>query len=187
MGEATLKWAVKNKIILGLNVTYDEIKHLKLKMCNACLEGRMRKFSIPATIIQKIYNKFELLSLDIIVWNKVSVRHFKYTAIYVDKCTNKVFLYHMKKKSDLLQTLKDLLADYGGNKYPAVVMPKYILTDCMSEILSSEVKSYLREQGISLMLSAPYLHQQNYAERFVQSIKDGMRTVMAYNYAPLCY
>jgi hypothetical protein len=151
------------------------------------MEGKMRKFQLPTALTQKVYNTFELLCLDIIVWNKLSVRQFKYSAIFVDKRTNKVFLYHMKHKSDLLQTIKDLISDYGGNRYPGVNAIKYILTDSMSEILSREVQDYLKSKGIQLQVSAPYLHEQNYAERFVQSIKDGIRSIMAYNNAPIYY
>ena len=107
--EALIKWIVKNGVVKGLGYTYDQIKNCTLKLCHACMLGRMRAFPIPASISRKEYGIFEMLSLDIIIFKKASIRHFTCTALYVDKCTSRLFAYHMKSKSELLDTLQRII------------------------------------------------------------------------------
>jgi hypothetical protein len=47
--------------------------------------------------------------------------------------------------------------------------------------LNKTFNDVLVEKNIRLRTSALYKHQQNLAERYVGSVKDGIRTVMAYN------
>jgi hypothetical protein len=60
-------------------------------------------------------------------------------------------------------------------------------TDFEALVLDKHLNDVLVEKNICLRTSAPYKHQQNLAERYVGSIKDGIRTVMAYNNAPIRY
>jgi hypothetical protein len=65
-----------------------------------------------------------------------------------------------------------------------------LYTDFDSLVLDKNFNDVLVEKNICLHISAPCKHQQNLAERYVGSIKDGIRTVMAYNNAPIrkwCY
>jgi hypothetical protein len=54
-------------------------------------------------------------------------------------------------------------------------------TDFDALVLDKYFNDVLVEKNIRLRTSAPYKHQQNLAERYVGSIKDGIRAVMAYN------
>jgi hypothetical protein len=56
-----------------------------------------------------------------------------------------------------------------------------------SLVLDKNFNDVLVEKNIRLRTSAPYKHQQNLAERYDGSITDGIRTVMAYNNAPIRY
>jgi hypothetical protein len=60
-------------------------------------------------------------------------------------------------------------------------------TDFDALVLDKHLNDVLVEKNIRLRTSAPYKHQQNLAERYVGSIKDGIHTVMAYNNAPIRY
>jgi hypothetical protein len=59
--------------------------------------------------------------------------------------------------------------------------------DFDSLVLDKHFNDAFVEKNIRLRTSAPYKHQQNLDERYVGSIKDGIRTVMAYNNAPIRY
>jgi hypothetical protein len=185
--ESLIKHIVKNDVVIGLGYTYDDIKDLTLKVCPACMAGRMRAFPIPPSISRKIYGVFELLSVDIVILNRISVRGFKYTAIYVDKATSKSFPYHMSSKSELLNTLKAVIAEHGGNRNPRSVKVRFLQADSGSEQLSTAFTEYVRQADIQLLLSAPYKHQQNLVERYIATIKNGLRTVLAYNNASSYY
>jgi hypothetical protein len=54
-------------------------------------------------------------------------------------------------------------------------------------VLDKHFKDVLVEKNIRLRIGVPYKHQQNLAERYIGSIKDGIRTVMVYNKAPIRY
>ncbi len=47
MSERNIKFAVKNHLFKGCDVTYDNIKDLKLRMCYTCQMGRMHAFRRP--------------------------------------------------------------------------------------------------------------------------------------------
>jgi hypothetical protein len=52
-------------------------------------------------------------------------------------------------------------------------------TDFDALVLDKHFNGVFVNKNISLRTSAPYKHQQKLAERYVGSIKDGIRTVMA--------
>jgi hypothetical protein len=60
-------------------------------------------------------------------------------------------------------------------------------TDFDALVLDKHFNDVLVEKNIRLRNSAPCKHQQNLAERYIGSIKDGIRTVMAYNNATIRY
>jgi transposase InsO family protein len=185
--ERLLKHIVKNNIVSGIGVSWDEIKHLKLKMCDACMRGKMKSFPIPASITNKVYKVFEYVSVDIVYFNSPSIKNFLYSALYVDKATTKVFQYPMKLKSELLETLKSLIREYGKGQNPKSIELRILQSDWSTEITNKEFTDYLKENNIKFQSSAPSKHAQNLVERYVYTMKDGVRTVMLYNKAPFCY
>jgi hypothetical protein len=187
VGEDTIKWAVRNNSMIGLGYTFDQIKNLNLKQCPACMEGKMEAFPVPPSITTREYGIFEYLSVDILAWTYTSVRGYLYTALYVDKCTKHLFHYHMKSKSELLDTFKSLIHDYGNGKNPASLHVRYLQGDSGSEMLSSEFTQYTNDNFIILLVGAPYKHQQVLVEPYVKQVKNGLRTVLAYNNTPLFY
>ena len=187
VGEDTIKWAARNNSLIGMGFTYDDIKHLTLKMCPACMEGKMEAFPVPPSMTTRTYNVFEYISVDILIWTYTSVRGFKYTALYVDKCTKHLFHYHMKSKSELLETFKTLIKEHGKSKNPRAVEIRYLQGDSGSELLSTEFTTYTKDNNIVLLVGAPYKHEQVLVEPYVKQVKNGLRTVMAYNNAPLYY
>jgi hypothetical protein len=62
-----------------------------------------------------------------------------------------------------------------------------LLGDYDTVITDQDTKNFLNLNHITLYSSAPYKHEQNLAERYVCSIKDGQRTIMSYNNAPKYY
>lgn len=64
-----------------------------------------------------------------------------------------------------------------------------ILTDNGTQMTAQIFKDYCQEPAINIKLnySAPYRQVQNRAERFVQTVKGGIKSCMAYNNAPFYY
>jgi hypothetical protein len=165
-----IKWIVKSGVCDGLDYTYDQIKHLQP------MKSRMKAFPIPPSMTTSTYFIFEYITLDIIHLNRKSCRGYKYSALFVEK-----FAYHLKRKSDLVTAFNKLLRDYHPQRFPRCLEMRILHTDFDSLVLGKHFNDILVEKNIRLRTSAPYKHQKNLAEHFVSSIKDGIRTVMAYN------
>jgi hypothetical protein len=130
----------------------------------------MRAFPIPPSMTTSAYGIFEYLTLDIIHLNWKSCRGYKYSALFVDKCSTKTFAYHLKRKFDLVTAFKKLLRDRNPQRFPRCFEMRILHMDFDALVLDKHVIDVLRT-------SEPYKHQQNLAERYVGSIKDGIRTV----------
>jgi len=60
----------------------------------------------------------------------------------------------------------------------------YLNCDSGSEQLETSFLTYCRANHIYVQASAPYKHQQNFIECFVNAIKNGVRVALLYNKAP---
>ena len=75
-------------LLKGLGYDMNDMKGHTLGLCHACMLGRMKVFPVPASISNKVYGIFELLSVDIVPMNKTAIRGFNYIALFVDKATS---------------------------------------------------------------------------------------------------
>jgi hypothetical protein len=64
---------------------------------------------MPPSINNKQYNIFEVLTADIIPLIKPSIRGFKYVALFVDKVTLMTFRTLMKRKTNSLNCLQEVI------------------------------------------------------------------------------
>jgi hypothetical protein len=189
MSEKLIKYTVKNNIVDGLQYSWDQIKHCKLELCEACLMGRMRRFPSPSSLCNIVYKKGESYSMDIVDWGVESSRGYRYSVILVERVTDKLFEYHLKVATS--ETIIDALKQHNrrNNHIKNIIIQdmKQLQTDSGSQMLSKKFLAYLVEADIHMNLSAPFRQVQNRVERFIQTIKGGLKTTMAYNNAPLWY
>lgn len=182
--EHLLKWMVQKNVVNGLQYTYNDVKNLHLPLCPACMQGRMKAFPILPSISTNEYLPGEYISFDIISFKVKSIRNYKYSAIYVDKSSGKVIAHHLKRKSDLLKSLKDVCRLVSTLRPPRKL--RFLQSDPESVTTSSEFKDYLAQPGVNIkpLKAAPKKHQQVLAESYIGTIKDGLLTTLAYNNAP---
>ena len=186
LSEYQIKRIVKNQLVDGLKFTYDQIKHLKLGLCPTCVMTKMRAFPVHRSLSNRNHCIFEQISFDILEFGQrtLSIDGYRYVALYVDHRTNKIMVYGMKRKDELLSTLKLLIHQYGPSRNPKSVKLTYLNCDSGSEQLEQEFLSYCHSNDMYLLVSAPYKHQQNFIECFVEAIKNGLRVTLLYNKAP---
>jgi len=184
--ESTIKRIVRKNLVNGLKFSYEQIRHLKLGLCPTCMMTKMRAFPIYPTMSTITYGIFECLSFDIIEFGQQtqSIDGYRYIALYVDSCTNKLMVYGMKRKDELLDTLKLIIHQYGPTRNPRALSLTYLNCDSGSEQLEASFLTYCRMNHIYMHASAPYKHQQNFIECFVNAIKNGVRVALLYNKAP---
>jgi hypothetical protein len=185
--QQALKRIVKDQAVLGLGVTWDEIKDMDLGICNSCLRSRMHAFPIPKSISRTTYQIFEYITCDYCPMKVESTRGYTGIYIYGDKQSEMLFGYLVKSKTEWLQTFQSLIDEYGPKKNKNSQRVRIFLTDFASEIHEHEFSAYLVEIGVKLYNSAPYKHHQNLIERYIQTLKNMLRTVMSYNNVPPSY
>jgi hypothetical protein len=114
--QQALKRIVKDQAVLGLGVTWNDIKDMDLGICNSCMRSRMHAFPIPKSISTTTYQVFEYITCDYCPMKVLSTR--KYTGIYIygDKQSEFIFGYLVKSKTEWLQTFQLLLDEYGPKK-----------------------------------------------------------------------
>ena len=142
---------------------------------------KMKAFPIYPTMEPTSYGAFECLSFDIIEFTQQvrSIDGYRYVALYVDHCTNKLMVYGMKSKDELLSTLKRIIHQYGSTRNRNSLTLNYLNCDSGSEQLEVNFLTYCRTNNIYINASAPYKHQC-----FVGAIKNYVRVALLYNKAP---
>jgi hypothetical protein len=175
--ESTIKRIVKQNLVNGLKFSYEQIKNLKLGICPTCMMTKMKAFP---TMEPVSYGAFECLSFDIIEFGQQvrSIDGYRYVAFYVDHCTNKLMVYGMKRKDELI------IRQYGPTRNRNSLTLNYLNCDSGLEQLEATFLTYCRANNIYINTSAPYKHQQNFIECFVGAIKNGVRVALLYNKAP---
>jgi len=85
------------------------------------------------------YGIFECLSFEIIEFGHQtqSIDGYRYIALYVDHCTNKLRVYGMKWKNELLDILKLIIHQYGPTRNPRALSLTYFNCDSGSEQLEA--------------------------------------------------
>lgn len=59
-----LKYMARHEIVLGLGITWKDVKHLEMGICDACMHARMHALPIYASLSRKSYGIFEYLTID---------------------------------------------------------------------------------------------------------------------------
>ena len=185
--ERVIRHAIKHKLIKGLKYTLKDLVGWSLGRCGACNEGRFHQFPVYPSLRLRIFLIFQCISADIIdcgLDGKVSIDGFRYFLVIVDYRSRKVFLVPLVYKSDFLAAFKRFLRTYGSGRNERSHRLQYLCMDSGSEQLAHESLQFMVDNDIRLCLSTPYVHELVLAERFIQILKNGLRTTLAYNRAP---
>jgi hypothetical protein len=175
--EHVIKRILKFNMLKGSPYTFDDIKDEHLGLRYLCMKGRMKAFPIPPSVDKKRWGIFEYITVDIIPVNFKSIRGHKYMSLFVDKTTPMTFPKLMKKTSDFLRVLEEIIHENGLDKNPRSLEVRVLQGDHDPVIVDNKVKDYLNKKNIMLYTSAPYIHQENLADTYVQSINDGLRSI----------
>jgi hypothetical protein len=187
MSERNIKTAVKNHLFSGCNVTYDDIKDLKLRMCYTCQMGRMHAFRRPGVTGYR-YNPLECIGVD--YKGPLGTRSVhQHTGFYLinGHSSGGVWAYPCGNKGE--DTLLGILESfYGQTVDRSNFESRVIHCDYDSVLLGGVVRNFIDGRKLDLRVSAPYCHHQNgQIERAMQTTLDKTRTLLAASQAPLKY
>jgi transposase InsO family protein len=185
ISERKLKRMIKHQMVKGLeNITYDMVKDLTLGTCEACeLAKATRLPSPPYDGEQRDLKPMQEVSSDIIGKIKILSRgKHHYIALYVDHLTGYIVVHFLKKKSEVLSSIKKFVRD-NVDFYGLDI--KRLHVDFDPNYKDQAVQDWLLEKGISMSFSTPYHHQGNgRAERTVRKVLEAARTLMIEANAP---
>jgi hypothetical protein len=75
---------------------------------------------------------------------------YKYSTLFVEKCSTKTFAYHLNRKFDLVTAFKKLLHDYHPQRFPRCLEMSILHTNFDSLILDKPFNDVLVKKNIRL-------------------------------------
>ncbi|MCO5565166.1 hypothetical protein L7F22_018839 [Adiantum nelumboides] len=109
----------------------------------------------------------------------------KFYVTFIDDCSRKVWVYFMKKKSEVFthfQNFKAMVKNQTGN------FVQCLRSDGGRKYFSNEFNNFLKKHGIQRQFSCRYTPQQNgVAERKNTHIAEAARALMSEKKMPPCY
>jgi hypothetical protein len=186
--EKLIKFIVKENLIKGLRYTYNDIRHLHLPLCDTCMRCRMKAFPVYPSLVLHVYAPMEMLSCDILDFKACpDIGGYRFVALYADRSTGCPFPYFLKRKVELLETLKKIQREHGLNRNPKAVRLRFLNADSGSEQLEEEFVKYCDFHDIQLLLAPPKKPEYDYIESLVGGVKAGTRMALDYASAPMVF
>lgn len=185
--EGVIRRALQNKNFADCEFSYEDVKDSKLKFCPSCFEGKMKAFSSPDTDRRNELQLFEKMAIDYKGKFRTPSVH-GHTGFYLvsDYASRYVFAFPCKSKGE--ETLMPILEEYKSFAAQAERKIKILQCDFDSVLLSNKVGGWLKDNGIRLQTSAPYVHWQNgFIESSIGKVMDKARAMMASGCVPRCY
>lgn len=141
-------------------------------LCEECVYGKAHRLKFGTR--ESATCPGELMSADVCGPFDESYRKYRYFVVFKDHYSKLRFIAFLKKKSDVVDALKDMLAKVKNSGH----VIKELLSDNGGEFDNEEVRSILRTNGITQRLTAPYTPEQNGAvERDNRTIVEMARTL----------
>ncbi len=158
---------MKNGAVTGMNFGHTE--DISLKNCSVCCQGKQSRLPFPVSENKRASNILGLIHSDVVgpMENK-SLGGARYLLTFIDDCTRKVFVYFLKRKSDVLSTFKQFkvfVENQTGKKI------KILRTDNGGEYCSDELMRFFEKNGIHHQTTISYTPEQNgLAERMNRTL-----------------
>ena len=151
-------------------------------LCNACSTSKSHKMPFSASTLTST-KPLELLFSD--VWTSPihSIDGYKYYVIFVDHFTHYVWLYPLRRKSDVLLTFTHF-KNLVKNKFNHRIITFY--SDNGGEYTA--MRNFLEENGITHLTSPPHTPEHNgFAERRHRHLVETGLALLSHASLPLIY
>lgn len=183
LGPDNIKYALKHGLVKGCKYTYSDVKDCELRVCNECLQGRMKAKSESPTTDHK-WEPLEKIAIDYKGdFARKAIGGFKGFMLLVDYATNYVTAELVHGKHEHTKALKNHMCNVVM-RYNRIW--RVLQSDSESIFKSARVAQWLRKEKIRLQLSTPYQHWQNgQVEVYVGIVMDKARTIMCAYFVPI--
>ena len=148
----------------------------KLEKCEDCALGKAKRKNLEKETKPRSQTKGERLFIDIAPMKHVSLGGSKYWLIVIDDCTNFVWSYFLKRKSETSKRVRELMKTLQSNHG---INTRYIRCDNAGENETLEKDCKNEGLGVSFEYTAPYTPQQNgRAERMLATLFGRCRSML---------
>ena len=138
-------------------------------ICPGCAQGKMPAASHPPSS-SRATKPFERIHSDLKSFPIESYHKYKYFVVFFDDYTSYAWITLLRNKASAITALKQWMA-LVKTKYSATI--KEWMSDAGGEYKSDAFIKELKDNGITILQSAPHTPQQNgRAERFMRTIMD---------------
>lgn len=147
-----------------------------LSNCKVCAEGKQTRLPFE-TSKSRTFHVLDLVHADLIgEMETQSIGGARYILTFVDDFSRKVFVYFLRKKSEVFETFVNF-KNFVENQTERRI--KILRTDNGLEFLSNAFNSFCRSNGIQHQLTTVYTPQQNgTAERMNRTLIEKARCML---------
>ena len=174
LGVDSLKKLAKDKLVEDFDYSLTK----EISFCEPCLKGKHKRSQFPPHSERMTSEPLELIHSD--VCGKLSTKSLggaEYFVTLIDDKTRYVWVYVIKKKSDVFRVFSEWKTEAEKSLGRSV---KTLRTDNGGEFTSAEFEEYLRKEGIKHELTIPYCPEQNgVAERLNRTLVEMVRSMLA--------
>ena len=175
-------WVSKENLVEG----FDYCISKENSFCEPCLKGKLQRNQFPAHSERKTSKPLELIHSD--VCGKISSKSLsgaEYFVTFTDDKTRYIWVYPIKRKSDVFQKFKEWKTDVEKSLGQSV---KIFCSDNGGEFTSTEFEEYLKKEGIKHELTIPKCPEQNgVAERLNRTLIEMVRSMLADSELPISF
>jgi len=129
----------------------------KKHVCRGCALGKLHQRSFSENP-KRSSETLGLIHSDLLELSTLSYSKYKWMITFLDNYSSYYRVAFLRKKSDAAEAIKAVFWLWSNTTSYSV---KHLHTDNRGEYMTSELQSFLREQGIVHETSTPYVHQQN--------------------------
>ena len=149
--------------------------HIKLETCDICCEAKQRRESCGETR-QRATRPLQLVHTDIIGPLIPSVYGERYVITFIDDYTHYSVTQVLTNRSEAAEKFQSY-AKFATAKFNTKIST--VRCDNAREIVMGQFKSFCDEEGITLQISEPYLHEHNgTAERWNRLLMERTRALL---------
>lgn len=143
--------------------------------CEVCQLGKQTKlpFSKSTSFTTR---PFQLIHSDLWTSSVPSITGFKYYILFLDDYSHFLWVYPLKRKSDVFNEFKTFHA-YVENQFKTNIQA--LQCDNGGEYQNSQFQAFFRSKGIQFRFSCPHTSQQNgKSERMIRTINNSIRCLL---------
>lgn len=175
-----LSYLQKSKMVTGLPHI-----HLPRELCEECLQSKLPRSSFSKHVPTRAKAKLELLFSDVCgPIQEESIGGNRYFVTFIDDFTRKVWVYLLKRKSEVFETFKRFKALVEKQSERKI---KMLRSDGGGEYVSDDFREFCEAEGIVHEVTPPYTPQHNgTAERKNRTLLNMIRTMLKGKNLPKC-